>query len=310
MWSFLFQWTRWLETSTCLFFVFCLVLDFFSVLLRKQIGDLIWSSNIAYSCICLCHHVRFQGRWAGEFLLVAAGAGKQGESICWLITVERSTQKDTEVIMVQQIFLQNLLMYNKSRFLSNSRINLQLVKFVKIRFISTYSEGQSCMWPQYLSSGEMQWREMLERLTCLTFVGFAEFHGLLMLEEASRMLFRGWILPLSICSGRLRGQNPVLHGLRQAGSAVSAHSRRCLQSEHERDKRISQKQVSCKQSPERGAEQRAEGTCPPRGVIPASGGGLWAAGNTSALLCVVDTLLFTEPKALWAAWISEWCIQA
>lgn len=33
--------------------------------------------------------------------------------------------------------------------------------------------------------------EMLKWLTCLTFVGFAKFHGLLMQEEASRMLFRG-----------------------------------------------------------------------------------------------------------------------
>lgn len=36
---------------------------------------------------------------------------------------------------------------------------------------------------------------------------------LLMQEEASRMLFRGSVLPLSICGGGLRGQNPVLHGL-------------------------------------------------------------------------------------------------
>lgn len=62
--------------------LFGLVLGFFLVLLRKQFGDLVWSLNIAYSCICLCCCVRFEGRWAGEFLLGAAGAGKQGENIC------------------------------------------------------------------------------------------------------------------------------------------------------------------------------------------------------------------------------------
>lgn len=71
-------------------------------MLRKQIGEWIWSSNVAYGFICLCHHhVRFESRWAEEFLLGAAGAGKQGESICLVITEERSTQKDTEVIMTQ-----------------------------------------------------------------------------------------------------------------------------------------------------------------------------------------------------------------
>lgn len=151
----------------------------------------------------------------------------------------------------------------------------------------------------------MQWREMLEWLTCLTFVGLAKFHGLLVLEEASRMLLRGWIPLFNICVGWLRGQNPVLHGLRRAGSAVSAHNRRCLQIEHARHKRrVSQKQASYRQSPERGARTKSWGHPPPCEVIPASGVGLWAAGSTSALLCVMDTLLFTEPKALQAAWIS------
>lgn len=114
----------------------------------------------------------------------------------------------------------------------------------------------------------MQWRCWNE-LTCLTFVGFAKFHGLIVLEEASRMLFRGWIPPLSICGGRLRGQNPVLHGLGQAGSGVSALSRRCFQTEHTRDKRrVSQNQVSYRQSPERGAEQGAGGTVHPVGSFP------------------------------------------
>lgn len=167
---------------------------------------------------------------------------------------------------------------------------------------------RTALGPQYLSSGEMQWREMLELLTCLTFVGFAKFHALLVLEGASKMLFRGWILPLSICGGELRGQNPVLQSLGQTGSAVSAHSRRCLQTEHPRDKRrVSQKQMSYRQSPER---TKRWGHPPPRRAIPTSGGGLWATGGTSALLCVMDTLLFTEPKALWAAWILEGCIRA
>lgn len=72
--------------------------------------------------------------------------------------------------------------------------------------------------------------------------------------------------PFSICGGGLRGQNPVLHGLEQEGSAVSAHNRRCLRTEHARDKRgVSQNQVSYRQSPERGAEQRAGGTVHPVG---------------------------------------------
>lgn len=105
---------------------------------------------------------------------------------------------------------------------------------------------------------------MLEWLTCLTFVGLAKFHGLLVLEKASRMLLRGWIPLFNICVGGLRGQNPVLRGLRRAASAVSAHNRRCLQTEHARHKRrVSQKQASYRQSPERGAEQRAGGTLHP-----------------------------------------------
>lgn len=48
---------------------------------------------------------------------------------------------------------------------------------------------------------------------------------------------------------------------------------------------------------------------PPCRVIPASGVGLWAAGNTSDLLCVMKPVLFTEPKALQTTQVSKWCIQ-